>query len=364
MQERLAQGVWVWQCPLGFHRPVKNQNIVPDPKTAPLIKLAFEEWAKGIYTYRDLAEFLAKRGLRTAFGSKPSHQLIEGMIRNPIYCGIIDAWGQKLPGSFEPVISKELFNRCQPEYQSSHALPRQADNPLFPLRQFVICQDCKEPFTGSESLGCRGKKKYPYYHHHGQNCDSRAYIPKRTFEQLFLEYLTAISPNPKFEKLFKAVVVDIWKNNYQTLDNENEKIRREIVALEQERQKVFDFHRSGKYSDEEFEQQKKYVNERITEKRLLINEKAAEEYNMEEALDYCFNFIRDSAKTWKEFEVNHSIRVRFQKRIFTGALEFNGKTFGTPKLSCVYELNEHFLNDETSLVRLYNEVRTYFNKYC
>jgi len=45
-----------------------------------------------------------------------------------------------------------------------------------------------------------------------------------------------------------------------------------------------------------FEQQKNYINRRINEKRLLINEKAAEEYKMEEALDYCFNFIRDSRK--------------------------------------------------------------------
>ena len=180
-----------------------------------------------------------------------------------------------------------------------------------------------------------------------------------------MEYLSAISPNPRFEKLFKAMVLDIWKNNYLTLDNENDKIRKEIAAMEQERQKVFDFHRSGTYSDADFEQQKNYINRRINEKRLLINEKAAEEYKMEEALDYCFNFIRDSAKTWKDFETNHGIRVRFQKRIFTGPLEFNGKIFsGTPSLSCVYKINEHFQNDETSLVRLYNEVRTYFSKNC
>jgi hypothetical protein len=111
-------------------------------------------------------------------------------------------------------------------------------------------------------------------------------------------------------------------------------------------------HRSGTYSEAEFEQQKSYINQRINEKHLLIQDKRVEEFNMGEALDYCFNFIRDSAKTWKEFEVNHSIRVRFQKRIFTGALEFDGKTYGTPKLSCVYELKQEFDADETALVEL------------
>jgi len=48
----------------------------------------------------------------------------------------------------------------------------------------------------------------------------RAYIPKHTFEQLFVEYYRP-SAKPKVEKLFKAMVLDIWKDNYLTLDNEN-----------------------------------------------------------------------------------------------------------------------------------------------
>jgi hypothetical protein len=76
------------------------------------VKMAFEEYAKGIYTFRELATFLAKRGLRTKYGNKPTHQVVEKMVHNSIYYGVIDAWDQKIPGSFEPIVSKELFDCC------------------------------------------------------------------------------------------------------------------------------------------------------------------------------------------------------------------------------------------------------------
>ncbi len=170
MEERLKQGVWVWQAPLGYRRAYQGANISPDPETALLIRLAFEEYAKGIYTYEKLADFLFERGLKTKNGKKPSPQLMEKILKNKIYCGVIDTWGQ-YEGTFEAIIPKELFNKCQKgTAEGFHASPRSANNPMFPLRGVLICEGCKTPLTGSASVGRKGKK-YPYYHHPSQKCD-------------------------------------------------------------------------------------------------------------------------------------------------------------------------------------------------
>jgi hypothetical protein len=278
--------------------------------------------------------------------------LIEKILRNPIYWGAIEVKGQFLrKGSFKSIISKELFDKCQPEYQnqSGHAAPRSANNPEFPLRKVVVCTGCEAKITGSSSTGGSGKK-HSYYHHQQQGCEKAISIPKATFEQLFVEFLDNVTPTERYEKLFKAVIIDIWQKNYKQFDENNVKIRAEIANLEQERQKVFELHRSGKYSDDEFLEQKSLVNKRIEEKHLLIQDKRVEEFDMEQALDYCFKFVRETASTWLRLEADYGLRLRFQKRVLAGNVGFDGEKFGTPELSLIYQTKKNPSLDSSSLV--------------
>ncbi len=339
MQERVRHGIWCWGAPHGYHRLPQAKNISPNPVTAPYIKLGFEEWSKGIYTYQTLADFLTDRGMRLTSGRRPYAQFIEKMLRNPIYCGIIDVWGERLQGSFDAIISQDLFARCQAGYKdgSAHKAKRSKNNELFPLRRLVVCSDCKKPLTASRATGRHGGK-YPHYHHQRQGCIKASFVPKEAFEQSFFEYLEQITPNGEFEQLFKDIVIDIWKTNYRVLDEENARIRKEIGALELERQRVFDFHRAQKYTDDEFSEQKRFVNERIEQKRTLLNEKWDEELDMEHALDYCFSFVRNVGTTWKT--AGYSLKAQLQRRILKSVIEFDGERFGTAQLSKVFELAE------------------------
>jgi hypothetical protein len=158
--------------------------------------------------------------------------------------------------------------------------------------------------------------------------------------------------------LFKAVVIDIWQGNYKKLDEQNIRVREEITNLEVERQKVFDYHRSGKYSDEEFLDQKNRINEAINKKHLLVQENRVEEFGMEKALDHCFGFVRTTAKTW--VEADYQAKLRFQKLVSKAKFEFDGKNFGTAELTNVYKLNKEYGDEESGLVWLFNQARTYF----
>lgn len=346
MLERVKQGIWVWPEPLGYYRAHKGANITPEPSVAPLIRLGFEEYAKGTHTYQSLAEFLADRGLKTRSGKRPYNQLIEKILKNPVYCGCINIWGEH-DGKFEPIVSKELFYKCQEGYkESAHLAPRYANNPLFPLRGSV-CALCQSSITGSSSTGRHGQK-YPYYHHVHSRCEKAQYIPKEIFEQLFVEFLDEITPSGKYEKLFKAVVLDIWQSNYKKLDEQNARIRNEVSLLEAERQKVFDFHRTGKYSDDEFLEQKNKINQAINQKHLLIQESRVEEFDMEAALDYCFGYVRATAKTW--LEADYPTRLRFQKLVCKEKINFDGQKFGTAKLSQVYKINQEYAGKKSKVV--------------
>jgi hypothetical protein len=181
-------------------------------------------------------------------------------------------------------------------------------------------------------------------------CPIAKSFAKETMEQNFVEFLQSISPSKKFEKLFKAIVVDAWQSNYKLLDSDNARIRKELTVLEAERQRIFDMHRAGKYNDDEFLEQKNLVLEKIRQKKSLLDEKRLEEFNMEEALDYCFRFVRESAKTWLELKELPSHRLRFQNQVFPEKVTYNGKKFGTTKTAMIYKLNQENGDEKNTLV--------------
>ena len=266
MMEKIKKGIWVWQAPLGYYRINKGSNISPEKTSAPLIVLLFEQYSHGTHTFQSLADYANERGFKTKHGKPICMQLVEKILKNPLYVGRIKVWGLDIKGEFESIVSEDLFARCQKGYRkNSIKMNRSKDNPNFPLRRISICPECKTSLTASSSTGGQGIK-YSYYHHHKQTCPQAKFIPKETFEQLFVEYLTELTPDSKYEKLFKSIVMDIWQSNYKKLDENNARVRIEIEKLEQERQKVFDLHRTGKYSDDEFQEQKEITNKKMREK--------------------------------------------------------------------------------------------------
>ena len=349
MLERIRQGAWVWSAPLGYKRVGGVKNISPDELTAPHIKQIFNLYAKGIYTYKAIANLMDTAGMRTRYGKRPRAQLIEKILRNPIYYGHIEAFGEEHKGSFPPLISEELYLSCQPNSKNlkGHAAPRSANNPMYPLRGVVVCEECGTSFTGSTSTG-RASQRYSYYHHYKKSCSKAKSIPRESFEQEFVEYLESITPSLKYEKWFKAIVIDIWQNNYKNISSQNQKARLELTRLEAERDRVFTMMRQGKLTDDEFSEQKNAVNLQIANKYQQLNEKQYEGLDMEKTLDACFSFVRNTAKTWRE--ADYAGRLQFQKLVFQDKLQFNGKRFGNAKLSPIYEMNRMFDGNKSSLV--------------
>jgi DNA invertase Pin-like site-specific DNA recombinase len=367
MRERIKKGIWVWPAPLGYYRIAQGANLTPDPKFAPYIGLAFEEYAKGVHTFDSLAKFLNKRGFVTRQGYSASPQLIEKIIKNPIYCGIIRVWDIDTKGAFDPIIDENLFYLCQGSGRKHKNTPHVIKNPNFSLRKLAVCAFCKHRLTGSYSRGRRGTR-YPYYHHHKQNCDYAKSIPKESFEQLFVEYLHEITPSWEYKEVFKKIVIDIWKSDYKKFHELNEKLRSEMSELEVRKQRIYELFESGTYSKEEFAAQRDMVNRKIAQKHALMADTRIEEFNMDEALEYCFNFILKTAESWLEMENKPERRLWFQNCIFEdGEILFYGNKFGTAKLSPIYSMYREYLHDPSTLVTLclknWNQIFLYIKNF-
>lgn len=353
MIQRAKEGYWVWIPPLGYYKPLrgKRTHIVPDPIMAPIVRAGFEEYAKGEKTYKEMADFLTKQGLLTKRKKPILPQEVQKLLRNPAYCGVIKAFGEEWVGGFEPIIAPQLFRACQQPtgQRSSWSVPRETDNSMFPLRKLICCAECGSPLTGSNTRGWKGKR-YPYYHHSNSACSKKKTIAKDKFESTFVKHLSTIAPDQKYEKLFKSVVMDIWKSNHRRFDKREAAVQQIIEKLKIERQQIFELHRNGKYSDEDFQEQRALNSKRLDVQYSLIEDNRKDDFDLQGAMDYCFKFIGQPAKTWMGLEGNHHARIRFQNLIFKERLTFDGNKFGTTALSPIFAIKTTFPEGRSLLV--------------
>jgi len=69
-------------------------------------------------------------------------------------------------------------------------------------------------------------------------------------------------------------------------------------------------------------EQKKIITEAINKKLLALNESKTDEFNMEEALEYCFDFVRTTAKSWIEAIIKaNCVFSRLSARIKSSSTE-------------------------------------------
>jgi site-specific DNA recombinase len=348
MQEKLRRGVWVWGAPYGYFRTEKGANLSIDPGAAPIVRLIFEAYVSGSHTYDSVAELLQKQGHLSQKGKAPYRQLIAKIVRNPLYCGTLRMWGEEHQAAFEPIVSRELFNQCQDRFKDKvKTVPRRAQNPDFPLRRLVACCDCNLPLTGSASTGRHGKK-YPYYHHQRQDCPRAAFIPQQQLDAKFAEYLDEIKPTPKFERALTAIIKELYANRYKMFEEAHSRHQSELAKLHATRQRIFDAHTNGVYSDADFLQQKLEIDQRIAKRQSLVPKSEPIAIDVEAALAFAFDMMRNAAQRWPHMKYEE--QQRFQKIIFEGNLPFDGSKFGTAQLSPIYTLYRECGSDLSTLV--------------
>ena len=106
-------------------------------------------------------------------------------------------------------------------------------NENFPLRGFVLCDDCGKPMTACWSKGCR--KHYPYYLCDTRGCPShRKSVPRAKIEEGFGEILRSLQPTKELFALTKAMFKDAWDMRLAEAHRAKEKVARQIKEVEKQ----------------------------------------------------------------------------------------------------------------------------------
>ena len=186
LAEKAAQGGWNGRAPLGYLNDRESRTIVPDPLRAPLVRHAFERYASGLVSLKDLANELHAMGLsHVRSGNKVHASSLHGLLRNPVYAGFIRFKGTIYQGKHEPLVSLDLFNQTQRVFEPNRNGNKEQKH-LFALRDFLYCAECGCKITAERQ---RGHVYYRCTHGKGRElCHEKAY----TREERLLEQVESI----------------------------------------------------------------------------------------------------------------------------------------------------------------------------
>jgi site-specific DNA recombinase len=209
MSQKVKNGGTVGPAPLGYlnvrdkfeGREVRTVAI--DPERGPFVTLAFELYASGEYTLKELSVELTTRGLLTRpTARRPSAPVstskLGEMLRHRYYTGVVSYQGIEYPGRHPALVSPELFEQVQLVMDShSGAMERQRIHHHY-LKGSLWCGECHARGVDSRlviqrSVG-RGGGEYFYFFcrgHQRGDCTSR-YQPLAEVEAAVVRHYASV----------------------------------------------------------------------------------------------------------------------------------------------------------------------------
>ena len=260
-RQKYARGEFCGAAPLGYLN-VKvgdSRNIDIDPEKGPLVKKLFTEYATGKYCVRSLVELAEKWGLRSIHGKKIVKSGMHLLLSQTAYYGVFRHGGEPHQGVYEPLISKELFNRVQSVLRDRSKPRKRTWSHTY--RGLLKCGECGCAITAETKhkhyKGTNRDADYTYYRctkKHGR-CFQRA-IKGDVLEEMFNKMVENIS----IDKEAWDLGVKLLRKKYEAELGQQDKIRqnwqREYNSVKEKLGKLLEMRMKEEITAEEYLQAK------------------------------------------------------------------------------------------------------------
>lgn len=312
--EKVKNGGTVSKAPLGYlnirrtdEKGREERTVIVDEERAPLVRLAFEEYATGKWVLSDLAEYLADCGLTTRptpnIPSAPiTAKALNKLLNHPYYKGIVVYNGAEYPGNHTPLVSADLWQRVQDVLASHVNGERTREHPHF-LKGSLYCRNCGSRMIITYARSSSGVR-YPYFVCAGRhskrekNCKQKAVLIseiEQQVEQIYDHY----SYPPAIRNHLENFLRDKIKDEQKKCTIEQDGLRREKDKLERQRKKLLEAHYNDAIPIDLLKSEQQKISKQLTaiehEAKTYENAFTSVLKHLNEALD----IIEDCGKTYR-----------------------------------------------------------------
>ena len=280
-------GKWQGTAPLGYlNRHTDDDDnkaiIIVDPVRGPIIKYLFQEFATGKHTLKTLWNLSKEIGLYTKNKKRPgcfiSKNTLYDVLTNPFYHGVMCVKGDFYNHIYEPLITKELFDKVQDILTGNGNHNRNntieyAKTP-YTFRGLVHCKECGCLITPEKKVKKNGAT-YIYLRcgHPNKECHQGIVNENIIIEQLKREVMDKITLPPKLQEVVKNKLVQDLNDTSVFNKKMKTNITNKLTELKIKEDNLLDFYLEDKLPQAKYEEKQ----EQITKERQEL-EATAEKY--------------------------------------------------------------------------------------
>ncbi len=354
MKARLLSGLWSGIAPWGYINDkdkLGNKIITPHPEKAKVVKMLFEEYSTGKYSFKELASMANKLGHKSRHGMKMSKQLVAKIIKNPIYCGkvVVPKFEISTQGSHGAIITEKLFNEANSENKgvAGRKLARNKDSPDYPLRG-IQCGGC-----GGNMSGGKTKGKTKYYQYYGcikSGCEKRKAIKKDDLENAFTDFLKELTPNDELFDVLEESIRLAHKTELISVETAERKLNSKITELKSEKDNLLTLKIKGtiRLTDEEFVEANEKYKIKILELEKELGILSTPELEVDNVIDSGVEFLKHLPENWKTLDVK-DLRV-LRTLLFPKNLIYTYPNIKTLEIAPIYNLEYQISADKNRFV--------------
>jgi site-specific DNA recombinase len=330
MRAKFEKGEWVTQVPQGYDiiKTNRERKIVINADGRKLRK-AFLWKAEGMKNEEIISRL-------KAMGVPMYKQQLTKIFKKPFYCGIIAHGmldGKLVEGNHEPLVSQEIFLRVNDIHKQTagYGVPHKKEDDNLPLKVFVKCAECSEPFTG---YIVRAKNLHYYKcRKNGCRCNKSAKELHSRFADLMETYTVKDEVMSSLQFELCHVFDEIGKGSAE----QEIELKQQLTELDKRIDTIQEKHYVlGEMSKEMFHKfYVKYTQERseiirqMEDCQLTIS-------NHSEAINEALHLSTKLNTVWASGDIK--LKENLQKLIFPDGISYDRKTgaFRTEKVNSIF----------------------------
>ena len=147
--QKIREHEYPFKAPVGY----KNVNIdgkntiIQDRGTAPIVRKLFIDYSTGNYPLKAAARDFCNKGVKSIHGTPFSVSSVHRILENPFYYGQMKIQGHLFPHKYEPIITEDLFRRCERVRKGLSSHPFDYATKPFIFRGILRCKKCGHVIT-------------------------------------------------------------------------------------------------------------------------------------------------------------------------------------------------------------------------
>ena len=360
MKARVEQGFWVTRAPIGY-KYVKSKRggkeLVFDEPLASIAKEALEGFACGRFeTQSEVKRFLESQPdyPKDLPSGKIRAFTITRLLRKIVYAGYVESktWNV-LPrvGNHEGLIDLQTHEKILHRLKLGGYAPARKDiNKDFPLRGFVACNGCGNPYKAGWTKG--KTKTYPYYTCQTKRCaDYGKSIKRDDIEGQFEDILTSMMPSKTLFDTMKIMINSAYTQRKAQMSAIKSTLKRDITKLEKEIDEFLKRIVSTQTASVIDIYEKKIAE--LERSKLLANEKlaktASKKSSRSQSLELSLQILGNPWKLWGSG--NLMLQKTLLRLAFTDRLTYcRNQGYRTPKMSIPFKVLADICNSERKMV--------------